>query len=155
MRDIKIDYEGGSIVLHPSFFPASMPDLRSVLRMADAAGIPDEFHAWTEECCDALPEVYKKGAEAARAQAGRLKAEASELRKEAEAVRKQGKSAEETAAALLLQERYRELRAQMEGKLEEAHDYRLEASRMDKSIKRLQRNREEVETWQNLPRRML
>lgn len=154
MKDIKIDYEGGSIVLHPSFFPASMPDLRSVLRMADAAGIPDEFHVWTEECCDALPEVYKKGAEAARAQAGRLKAEASELRKEAEAVRKQEKDAEETAAALL-QERYRELRAQMEEKLEEAHDYRLEASRMDKSIKRLQRNREEVETWQNLPRRML
>lgn len=154
MKDIKIDYEGGSIVLHPSFFPASMPDLRSVLRMADAAGIPDEFHAWTEECCDALPEVYKKGAEAARAQAGRLKAEASELRKEAEAVRKQEKDAEETAAALL-RERYRELRAQMEEKIEEAHDYRLEASRMDKSIKRLQRNREEVETWQNLPRRML
>lgn len=154
MKDIKIDYEGGSIVLHPSFFPASMPDLRSVLRMADAAGIPDDFHAWTEECCDALPEVYKKGAEAARAQAGRLKAEASDLRQQAEAVRKQEKDAEETAAALL-RERYRELRAQMEEKLGEAHDYRLEASRMDKCIKRLQRNREEVETWQNLPRRML
>lgn len=154
MKDIKIDYEGGSIVLHPSFFPASMPDLRSVLRMADAAGIPDEFHAWTEECCDALPEVYKKGAEAARAQAGRLKAEASDLRKEAEAVRKQEKD-EEGAAALLLHTKYMRLRAQMEEKLEEAHDYRLEASRMDKSIKRLQRNREEVETWQNLPRRML
>lgn len=154
MKDIKIDYEGGSIVLHPSFFPASMPDLRSVLRMADAAGIPDEFHAWTEECCDALPEVYKKGAEAARAQAGRLKAEASELRKEAESVRKQEKD-EEGAAALLLHTKYMRLRAQMEEKLEEAHDYRLEASRMDKSIKRLQRNREEVETWQNLPQRML
>lgn len=154
MEDIKIDYEGGSIVLHPSFFPASMQDLRSVLRMADAAGIPDEFHAWTEECCDALPEVYKKGAEAARAQAGRLKAEASDLRKEAEAVRKQEKD-EEGAAALLLHTKYMRLRAQMEEKLEEAHDYRLEASRMDKSIKRLQRNREEVETWQNLPQRML
>ena len=154
MKDIKIDYEGGSIVLHPSFFPASMPDLRSVLRMADAAGIPDEFHAWTEECCDALPEVYKKGAEAARAQAWRLKAEASDLRKEAEAVRKQEKD-EEGAAALLLHTKYMRLRAQMEWKLEEAHDYRLKASGMDKSIKRLQRNREEVETWQNLPQRML
>lgn len=154
MKDIKIDYEGGSIVLHPSFFPAAMPDLRSVLRMADAAGIPDEFHAWTEECCDALPEVYKKGAEAARAQASRLKAEASDLRKEAEAVRKQEKDATEEEAARI-HKQYMRLRAQMEEKLEEAHDYRLEASRMDKSIKRLQRNRKEVETWQNLPRRML
>lgn len=154
MRDFKIEYDGGDTVLHAAFFPASMPDLRSVLRMADAAGLAEEFHSWTEDCMEELPAVYKRGAEAARAQAGRLKAEASELRKKAEAVRKQEKDAEETAAALL-RERYRELRAQMEEKLEDAHDYRLEASRMDKSIKRLQRNREEVETWQNLPRRML
>ena len=154
MKDIKIDYDGGSVVLHPAFFPASMPDLRSVLRMADAAGLAEDFRAWTEECCDELPEVYKKGRDAARAEAGRLTAEAKGLRKQAEAVRKQEKDATEEEAARI-HKQYMELRARMEEKLAEAHDYRMEASRMDSCIKRLNRNREEVEVWQNLPQRML
>lgn len=126
MKDIKIDYEGGDIVLHATFFPASMPDLRSVLRMTDAA----------------------------RAQAGRLTAEAKGLRQQAEAVRKQEKDATEEEAARIHRQ-YMELRARMEEKLAEAADYRHEASRMAGNIKKLERNLWEVETWQRPPRRML
>jgi len=154
MKDIKIDYEGGSIVLHAAFFPASMPDLRSVLRMADAAGLAEEFRSWTEDCMEELPAVYQKGADAARAQAGRLTAEAKGLRQRAEAVRKQEKDATEEEA-VRIHKQYMELRARMEEKLAEAADYRHEASRMAGNIKKLERNLWEVETWQSLPRRML
>ena len=154
MRDIKIDYDGGNVVLHPAFLPASMPDLRSVLRMADAAGLAEDFRTWAIDCCGELPVVYQKGAYAARAQAGRLTAEAKGLRQQAEAVRKQEKDATEEEAARI-HKQYMELRARMEEKLAEAADYRREGSRMAGNIKKLERNLQEVEAWQNLPRRML
>ena len=151
MKDFLLTYEDGStMLLHPSFFPVRIPALRMLLHDVDQIGQAEAFRDWALECFEGLPEVYKKAAAAQTVEAERLLQEAGEAAKEATDILKRYRKEKDAG----LHVDYLRAVKRRDDKRMEARNCRLEAARNTRQVKKLDANREEVEAWQKLPKRM-
>lgn len=150
MRDFLLTYEDSStMLLHPSFFPVRVPMLRMILRDVDQIGQAEAFQNWAMECFEELPEVYKKAADAQKAEAKRLLKEASGAAKKATDLLKRYRKEKDEG----LHTEYLKAIKRRDDLRMEAQNCNLEAARNTRLVKKLNANREEVEAWQKLPKR--
>lgn len=168
MIDFIIKYEDGTtLVLHPAFFPSPVVPLRKVLKAVDKLGQAEDFEQWALDTISELKDVHKAAAAAAEAEAARMGKEATAHEVQAAVA----KEARDKYAAQLKKKGLKNVTKEEHDELDRLHanhahpkdlvkqDRGVAASYVQKKvgelriIKALETNKDEVETWQRLPKR--